>query len=361
MKIIFIVVIVLLAFVMGIWIFRYTPRFGRAPRGEIMARIEVSPHYWDGRFHNFVPRAERNPKASNQMLRKAENLRPNTPLPALEIDLQSLSRDEDVLVWFGHASLFIQVNGVRFLVDPALVSGSPVFFINRPYPAAVDYAPDDIPEIDYLLISHDHFDHLDYNTIKKLRGRSFKVICGLGNGEHFRRWKFADEDIIESDWNESHELINDVTIHLKTARHYSGRATFGIDNTLWVSFMIEAPKQTIYISGDTSYGPHFKEIGAKFDIDLAVIEFGQYNEAWRDSHLMPEEIAKVYEDLGAKRGFVTHHSRFVLSRHPWYEPLTIVSKLNEQEKYNFITPMMGEKVHLNDYSQTFTSWWEEYK
>ncbi|MCL2718980.1 MAG: MBL fold metallo-hydrolase [Lachnospiraceae bacterium] len=358
MKVLLIIVVVILVLGLGGLGFLRTARFGRAPRGEILKRIEASPHYRDGRFHNFVPRLSRSPDTSHRMMAKVENLRPKDALPAKPIDLFALNREDDVLVWLGHSSLFIQVNGVRFLVDPALVSGSPVFFINRPYPATRNYLPEDIPEIDYLLISHDHFDHLDYNTIKRLRDRIGKVVCGLGTGEHFRRWKFADEDIIELDWNEKAELLNDITIHTLTARHYSGRASFGVDNTLWVSFMIEAPQAAIYISGDTSYGPHFAEIGRRFDIDLAIIEFGQYNEAWRDSHIMPEEITLVIDDLGAKRNLTTHHARFVLARHPWYEPLEFVAGLREQEGYDIITPMMGELVYLTDFSQEFGKWWK---
>ncbi|MCL2050896.1 MAG: MBL fold metallo-hydrolase [Lachnospiraceae bacterium] len=338
--------------------FLRTARFGRAPSGEILERIEASQNYRDGRFHNIFPRSPRNPDVSGRTLGRPENLRPNAPLPALELDFETLGRDQAVLVWLGHSSLFIQVNGIRFLVDPALVSGSPVFFINRPYPALVDYVPEDIPEIDYLLISHDHFDHLDYDTIKRLKGRIGKVVCGLGTGEHFRRWRFAAEDIIELDWNESTSLLNDITIHALPSRHYSGRASFGIDNTLWVSFLIETPPATIFISGDTSYGPHFKEIGSQFEIDLSIIEFGQYNEAWRDSHIMPDEIAKAIDDLGAKRNLVTHHSRFVLARHPWNEPLEIAAKLSEQNNFTLITPMMGERVYLDDFSQEFSKWWE---
>ena len=358
MKVLIIIALVILVLAAGIWIFLRTPQFGRAPDGENLARIEASPHYHEGRFHNFVPRSARNPDASRTVLGKAADLRPDQPLPAAEMDLLSLERDADVLVWFGHSALFIQVNGIRFLVDPALVSGSPVFFINRPYQAEAGFSPDDIPEIDYLLISHDHFDHLDYQTIKQLKERVGKVVCGLGTGSHFRHWKFADEDIIELDWNESREIAGDITIHALTARHYSGRASFGADNTLWVSFLIEAPQATIYVSGDTSYGPHFAEIGARFAIDLAIIEFGQYNEAWRDSHIMPDEIAQVMDDLGAKRSFMTHNSRFVLSRHPWHEPLDIVAALQEESGYGVITPQMGEYVYLTDFSQEFTKWWD---
>ena len=360
MKILFIILLIILALAAAVFVFLKTPRFGRAPRGEIMKRIEASPYYRDGRFHNFVPRSvSQSGGNSHRLFAKVENIRPKGPLPAKEIDLFALDREEDVLVWFGHSALFIQVSGIRFLVDPALITGSPVFFINRPYEAEGEFSPDDIPAVDYLLISHDHFDHLDYQTIKKLKDKIGKVICGLGNGEHFRRWKFADEAIIELDWNEMVMISGDIELYALTARHYSGRASFGVDNTLWVSFMIKAPQTTIFISGDTSYGPHFAEIGRQFAIDLAIIEFGQYNEAWRDSHIMPDEIENVINDLGAKRNFMTHHARFVLARHPWYEPLEIVSGLREQENYPIITPMMGEYVYLNDFTQEFSKWWED--
>ncbi|MCL2253880.1 MAG: MBL fold metallo-hydrolase [Lachnospiraceae bacterium] len=363
MKALLMIVIIIIVLVAVVISFLATPRFGRTPRDsktplEIIERIEASPHYRDGRFHNFDARSVRlGGDSPHRFFEKVEGLRPESKLPSIEIDLFKIEADEDILVWLGHSALYIRTGGVSFLVDPSLLTGSPIWFINQPFLGSDVFKPNDIPKIDYLLISHDHFDHLDYDTINALRDRIGKVVCGLGTGEHFRRWNFAEEDIIELDWNESAVLKGDITLHILPARHYSGRISFGSDKTLWVSFMIAAPSLNIYLSGDTSYGSHFKQIGEKFDIDLAIIEFGQYNEAWRDSHIMPDDIGNVISDLNPKRAFMTHHAKYALAKHHWNEPLEIVSKLNEQEGFDIITPMMGELVYLDDLSQEFSKWW----
>jgi L-ascorbate metabolism protein UlaG (beta-lactamase superfamily) len=282
------------------------------------------------------------------------------PLPSIKTNLKQIDRKDNVLVWLGHSSLFIQVDGVRFLVDPVLVTGSPVPFANKPFPGTEVYTPDDMPDIDYLLITHDHFDHLDYKAVTRLRGRIGKVICGLGVGENFRRWKFSSENIIELDWNESVALKEGIALHVLPARHYSGRASFGSDNTLWVSFMIEAPASNIFISGDTGYDIHFFEIGQKFPkIDLAILENGQYGYDWRDIHIMPDDFAQIIKDLNSARTFTTHYAKYALARHTWKDPLEHISRTAEQEGFNLITPMLGELVYLNDFTQEFTKWWED--
>ena len=341
-----------------------TPSFGRAPRGNIMERIEASLNYHDGKFHNYSPRLP-SPKFTLKGAwdfatgKGVDNLRPSMSLPSIKTDLFQLDRKDNVIVWMGHSSLFVQIDSIRFLVDPILVTGSPVSFFNKPYPGTEVYKPEDIPDIDYLLITHDHWDHLDYKAVTSLKDRIGKVVCGLGVGEHFRYWKFNNENIIELDWNENVTLKENIVLHILTAQHYSGRASFGSDNTLWVSFMIEAPSANIFISGDTGYGGHFSEIGKQFhNIDLAILEFGQYGYDWRDIHIMPDEFARIINDLNPKRSFAIHNAKYTLARHSWKEPLEIASKLNEQEGFNIITPMIGELVYYKDFSQKFTKWWE---
>ncbi|MDR2861166.1 MAG: MBL fold metallo-hydrolase [Syntrophobacterales bacterium] len=343
-----------------------TPKFGRAPEGEILEKIKLSPNYRDGKFVNHAPRIPREgsffKNLRESFSERAEDLKPSMPLPSVKTNLIEIDRKEDVMVWIGNSSLFIQIDGVRFLIDPVLFSGSPVPFFNKPFPGSEIYKPEDIPDIDYLLISHDHWDHLDYKAVKRLKNRIGKVICGLGVGEHFRQWKFNTADIVELDWNESITLKEGIILHILPSQHYSGRASFGSDNTLWVSFMIEAQSSNIYLSGDTGYGNHFQEIGQQFqEIDIAVLEFGQYGYKWRDIHLMPDDLPKAINDLTPKRVFTNHHAKYALARHSWKEPLEIISRLNEQENLNIITPMMGELVYLNDFSQIFTKWWENIK
>ena len=357
MKIILLVFVVLI--VMFAVVSCMSPKWGRAPRGEIMKRIEASPNYRDGRFHNISP----DPKITLGLIfavrrTRVEDKRPSNTMPSMKTDLHKIDRNENVLVWIGHSSLFIQVDGVRFLIDPVLVTASPFPFFARPFKGTKIYTPDDIPEIDYLLITHDHWDHLDYQAVKKIKNRIGKVICGLGVGEHFRRWKFNSEDIIELDWNENAVLTNEINLHFLPSQHNSARNFLKRNRTLWGSFMIEAPSLTTFISGDTYYGSHFYEIGKQFPkIDLAIIEFGQYLEHLK-VHIMPEDFPKVINDLKPERIFTTHHAKYALGQHSWYEPLELVTKFNEQYGFNIITPMKGELVNLNDFSQDFSLWWK---
>ena len=340
-----------------------TPKWGRTPRGEIKGRIETSLNYRDGRFHNQSNEQEISLRSFFEIRRTIrENptgiLRPSLPLPTMKTNLLQIDRNENIMVWIGHASLFIQVDGIRFLVDPVLVTASPFPFINKPFKGTEIYSPDDIPEIDYLLITHDHWDHLDYQGVSRLRNKIGKVICGLGTGEHFRRWKFNPDSIFELDWNESVSLKNNTIIHILPSQHGSARNFLRMDRTLWVSFMIEAPPSTIFISGDTGYGPHFYNIGKQFsEIDLAIIEFGQWGEAWRHRHIMPGELVKAINDLNPTRSFAYHNSKYALAQHSWYEPLEIVTELNDQDGINIITPMKGELIYLDDSSQEFSLWW----
>ena len=356
-----IIATIVILIVLGVKIFMSTSRFGRLPQSKAMQRIEASPNFRNGKFQNRVPRLEQ-PSFFQALINffttKIENQRPTKPIPTMKTNLKELNRSENIMVWLGHSSIFIQVDGVRILVDPALVTASPVWFFNRPFEGAIIYSPDDIPDIDYLLITHDHFDHLDFHTVKRLRNRIGTVITGLGTGEHFRRWRFPNENIIELDWNEQHALSANITLHALPAEHFSGRTRVSANQSLWLSFMIEAPSKTIFISGDTGYGEHFTEIGKQFpNIDLALFEFGSYAYGYRDIHTYPDHFPLAVRALNAKRNFATHSSTFALGTHAWYEPLEIVAKLNETDEFNFITPKIGELIFLNDCSQQFSKWW----
>jgi L-ascorbate metabolism protein UlaG (beta-lactamase superfamily) len=238
------------------------------------------------------------------------------------------------------------------------MGASPVSFFNKPFKGTDVYKPEDIPEIDYLIISHDHWDHLDYNTVMALKDRIGKVICGLGVGAHFEYWGFDKEDIIELDWNESASLNNGFKVYCLPARHFSGRG-LSPNQSLWASYLIETPTQKIYIGGDSGYDTHYAEIGKQFgNIDLAILENGQYDKDWRYIHLLPENIIRAFKDLNAKKLFTVHHSKYALGNHPWDEPLKNISSFAERDSINLILPMMGEKVNLNDSIHAINKWWE---
>ncbi|MDR2471085.1 MAG: MBL fold metallo-hydrolase [Treponema sp.] len=340
--------------------------FGRLPRGERLERIERSPQYRDGQFWNVSPSVNRIARRGFRLgglfkfiFDRGEGVRPKKALPAVKTDLAALGRDENVMVWLGHSSVFLQIDGRRFLIDPVLVQGSPVWFANRPFKGTNIFKPADMPEIDYLLITHDHWDHLDYWTVKKLRERTGKVICGLGVGEDFEFWRFAAEHIAELDWNERIDLGDGFTLHCLPARHSSGRGLNNRNKTLWASWMLETPSRNVYISGDTGYDSHFADIGKRFPkIDLAIMENGQYNENWVYSHLLPDHLVEAVRDLKPKTLFTVHNSKFTISNHRWQEPLENISAAAAEKGFRLVTPVIGEVVYLDDPSQVFEKWWE---
>lgn len=242
---------------------------------------------------------------------------------------------------FGHSSYYIQSGGKRILVDPVFEDAAPISFLNQPFDGTDIYRAADMPDIDYLIITHDHWDHLDYKTVTALLPRVNKVVCPLGVGEYFEYWGCPQSKIIELDWDEHCKTDSDFTIYALTSRHFSGR-TLRSNQTLWASYMIVSPTQTIYISGDGGYGEHFKKIATAFpSIDLAIMENGQYNKDWRHIHLMPDELKISVEELNPKMVMAGHNSKYALAKHPWDEPLHTAASIR-----GVIMPKIGEIVKL---------------
>lgn len=344
--------IIILAVVAG-WAFVNQPSFGRTPRGERLERIKNSPHYKDGEFQNLhstvlmTTQRGRMGAMWDFLFKKQQGVRPEQALQVVKTDLKNLPRDENLLVWFGHSSYFIQADGKRILVDPVFCMASPVSFANKPFEGTDVYRPDDMPDIDYLVITHDHWDHLDYQTVMQLKNRVGKVICPLGVGEHFEYWGFDKERLVELDWFEDATLNENFLIHCLPTRHFSGRFLKS-NQALWASFLIETPSQKIYMGGDGGYDTHFAEIGKKYPgIDLAILENGQYNEDWKYIHTMPIYLSRVANDLKAKKYLTVHHSKFALARHPWDEPIKNAMKLKSVDSLNVLMPTIGEIVLLD--------------
>lgn len=349
-------------------VFVNQPSFGRIPRGERLERIKKSPNYQNGEFQNL----HETPQVTSGkgyfaslvefLFKKKERLKPENDLPAYKTDLWKLDRSENCLIWFGHSSYLLQVDGVRILVDPVFSkAASPVSFVNKSFKGTDIYTPNDIPDVDYLIISHDHWDHLDYRTVMALKDRIGKVICGLGIGEHFEYWGFDNNNIVELDWDENISFGNNLTVHCFPARHFSGRGV-SPNQSLWASFLLETPLIKIYVGGDSGYDTHFEKIGKLFgEIDLAILEAGQYDKDWKYIHMMPEEVLQATRDLNAKKLLPVHNSKYALANHPWDEPLAKISELRDSTKFQLLTPLIGEKVMLNDHISTFNNWWESQK
>jgi L-ascorbate metabolism protein UlaG (beta-lactamase superfamily) len=215
----------------------------------------------------------------------------------------------------------------------------------------------DIPEIDYLFITHDHWDHLDYETIVQLKHKVKKLICPLGVGEHLEYWGYDRDIIVEKDWYEEAVLDSGFSVNTAPTRHFSGRGLTR-NQSLWTAFVLRTPTMKIYIGGDSGYDRHFADAGEKYGpFDLAILENGQSNPYWKYIHLSPEEVLKSAKDLRAKSVLPVHSSKFALALHDWDEPLKKITELNRNNDFRLLTPMIGETVDLKDSTQQFSQWW----
>jgi L-ascorbate metabolism protein UlaG (beta-lactamase superfamily) len=333
--------------------------FGRRPGKKARERYSHLFNYKDGQFQNPVPtpalaEGQSMPKILWEFFQKHPETSPDKPLPSVQTDLKRLHPLENVLVWFGHSSYFIQLDGKRFLVDPVFSgNASPIPGSLKSFPGTNTYQAEDMPAIDFLIITHDHWDHLDYKTIKQLKQKTDKVICGLGVAEHFLSWGWEKDRLIERNWWEAVNLAPGFRITLTPARHFSGRG-FKRNVSLWTSYVLQTPSMKIFIGGDSGYAPHFKTIGDQFGpFDLAILECGQYNKNWPYIHSTPEEVVQEAKDLKAAQFLPVHHSKFKLAQHPWYEPVERLKAL--AGSFSIITPLIGEKVKLEARSEKGTA------
>lgn len=343
------------------------PQFGKAPSGERLDRISKSPQFKDGKFQNFsfTPTLTEGYSMSGilykQLFGKHPDRTPLKEIPSVKTDLKNLDPNENILIWFGHSSYFLQVEGKKFLIDPVFSgNASPIPKSMKAFNGSNEYQVSDLPEIDFLLISHDHYDHLDYTTILELKSKVKQVICGLGVGSHLEYWGYDASKIIEKDWHETEVLTDEIKIHTTPARHFSGRG-FTRNNTLWLSFVLETSKRKLFLGGDSGYDRHFAAIGEKHGpFDLALLENGQYNVAWEAIHLLPNQVLKAATDLKTEKLIPVHSSKFKLAMHPWNEPLQQVSEMYKKGNFDFklATPIIGEKVDLDNTEQVFSEWWK---
>ncbi len=359
-----ILLISLIAIVLAVVLYFQQPVFGRNASGERLKKMQQSPHYRSGKFHNteFTPVLTEGYSMwgvlYNFLFKKHPARRPVNPIPTIQTDLFNLAPDQDLLIWFGHSSYLIQLSGKRFLIDPVFSgNAAPLRGSNRSFKGTDTYAAADMPSIDYLLITHDHYDHLDQKTVIALRSKVGKVICGLGVGAHLEHWGYAPEQIIEKDWNEDVTPEAGLTITTAPARHFSGR-TLKRNSTLWLSFILSIGGMKLYLGGDSGYGKHFAEIGARHGpFDLAILDNGQYNMAWRAIHMLPEDVLKATADLQAKRILPVHSLKFALANHSWNEPLEMLTEKNLHQNIPLVTPRIGEIVQLRNDQQQFSPWW----
>ena len=367
--------------VAGTFIFLQTNVFGQSPSEKRMERIKKSPHFRDGKFNNehFTPDLAEGVSywdILKSYRKKVENKEPDFILPSVKTDLKGLvsgdlksptlgqgilnpsqQSEQPKLVWFGHSSYLLFINGKTILVDPVFSGhASPVSFMIENFEGSNVYSVDDMPEIDVLIISHDHYDHLDYKTVRALKPKVKHVLTSLGTGEHLEKWGYNPNIINELDWSES--ITIDSVLHFTStpARHFSGRG-LKRNQAFWSSFVLKTPTHSIFIGGDSGYDTHFKAIGEQYGpFDLAILECGQYNYFWKYIHTMPEETALAATELKAKLLLPVHWGKFRLALHPWTEPIERVTKEAERLNQPIATPMIGEVLEIGG-TVPSKKWW----
>lgn len=359
---------ILVFLVVAFFVITNLPVFGRLPKGLRLAKIHQSPHYRDGALQNLSVTLMQPEGVSFFKLLKAfffekhPNKVPNKPLPFNTPDLDSAPKsDAPEIIWFGHSSYLIKVDGLRILVDPIFSkTPSPFSFIGSKAFAGTDVMKAaDFKNIDLLIITHDHYDHLDYSSILTIAPQAKAIVTSLGVGEHLEKWGIKREKINELEWNESVTLHNTLTLTAVPARHFTGRK-FKRNQTLWSAFVLKTANYKLFLGGDSGYDSHFAQIGeAHGPFDLALLECGQYNAYWPYIHMFPEETVQAAIDLKAKVLMPVHWGKFSLAMHPWNEPIKRVVVAASTKQFPLVTPRLGETVIVNEYLPTENWWLEE--
>lgn len=336
---------------------------GKLPSGKHLERLKQSPQYKNGAFQNTSPTPMKPEgvsywKMMREFFKKHPDTAPPAPIPFIKTDLSKWNGPHPMVVWFGHSSYLLRINNKNFLVDPVFSgNAAPLSFMVKAFPGANTYKAADMPVIDYLLLTHDHYDHLDYKTIRQLRPKIRSVFCSMGVSSHLRYWGVDANIITELDWWQAEDLVDDMTLTALPGRHFSGRG-LKRGQTLWSAFMLQTRNHRLFLGGDSGYDGHFKQIGDQYGpFDLAILEAGQYNTMWPLIHMMPEETVQAAVDLRARALLPVHWGKFRLGMHPWDEPVKRVLARAAMEKLPVATPKIGEPLIINGlYSST--PWWE---
>ena len=359
-----IVLSVLILLAGGIWLFMQTAVFGADPAAARLQRVQASKNYRDGSFVNLEPTEVMRPEASywnmlGDQFSKPADVEPKQPLPSVKTNLTELPDNETSIVWFGHSSYLIKSGKTTVLVDPVFSGhASPVALFGKAFPGTNVYRAADMPPIDLLIITHDHYDHLDYETLVALRDKVKRVVTSLGVGAHLERWGYDPTRITELDWDESVDVSEGFSVTAVPARHFSGRS-FARGRTLWSAFVVDLNAQRLFLGGDSGYGPHFAKIGREHGpFDFALLECGQYGRDWPNIHMFPNEVPQAARDLRTHVLMPVHWAKFALAFHPWNEPIRqLTTAMNPADSIQLTTPRIGEPVVLGKPLPN-NHWWE---
>ncbi|MEW7281219.1 MBL fold metallo-hydrolase [Aquimarina sp. 2201CG1-2-11] len=345
----------------------FYPSFGGDVNKERQALYQHSEQFKNGKFVNKkdVPK---DPSFSDMLkisrkffFEKVESGRPENELVVQKIDSTAIAAyDQGTrLIWFGHSSFLLQIEGQNILIDPMFgeVPAPHPWLGGKRFHKELPIEIAQLPKIDAVIISHDHYDHLDYESIKKLQHKVGAYYLPLGVGVHLEAWDIASDQISEMDWWQETTFKN-LQLVCTPAQHFSGRKFDNGQSTLWASWVIKSDRTNLFFSGDSGYGPHFKQIGEQYGpFDFAMMECGQYNTMWPDIHMFPEETAQAGIDVQAKAMMPIHWGAFKLALHSWTDPIERVKKKAKELQLPLVTPQIGEPIVIDSLPKPNTVWW----
>lgn len=327
-------------------------------------KIEQSAQYEDGKFKNYddweQPSVGEYASTMWDFLFGGDQRTPNDSMPKQEVDLIHFTkqgRDQLNVTWLGHSSLMINIDGYKIMTDPVFEKKVSLVGPSR-YNGDVPLDINLIPEVDVIIISHNHYDHLNKFSIQSLDNKTKKFIVPLAVGAQLEEWGVSGEKIVELDWWEELQVEKDLKIVATPAQHFSGRGLTDRDETLWASFVIKGPVHKIFYSGDSGYFDGFKQIGEVYGpFDMTFIETGAYNEKWHFIHMFPEETVQAHIDLRGRVLHPIHWATFNLSLHSWFEPMERLTDTADSLGAKTAIPVVGETTVFNEYIPN-TKWWE---
>ncbi|MCM1222166.1 MAG: MBL fold metallo-hydrolase [Lachnospiraceae bacterium] len=363
-RVILIILCIIIVFLACVFLFlKLWPAFGgrasKEKKEDYAARAE---NYRDGKFYNdgdFKILRNTDEKDENIISEKGRKPEGEIPIKTPSYDTM-ISADEVQVTWFGHSSLLLQMHGMNILIDPVFSErSSPVSFAGNKRFSRLPVETGDLPHIDLLVISHDHYDHLDYNVIKEIDEKVSEYVVPLGVENHLERWGVDSAKIHEMAWWEE-VTVNGLTVGCTPARHYSGRSLDDQYATLWASWVFKDDNHLIFESGDSGYGNHYQEIHEKYgDFDFVLTDCAQYDITWPDVHMFPEEAVEAVKTLGAKTAMPIHWGTFTLANHPWDDSAERFVMSGEKEGLKIITPQIGETFNLKNAEEFMQRWWKD--
>jgi L-ascorbate metabolism protein UlaG (beta-lactamase superfamily) len=342
--------------------------FGKKATGARLERMKASPRFSETGFRNLNPippglRSGAPMPSVSEFLCSGSRRVPAAPLPALDPRQIWLKPPETGLraSWLGHSTLLVEIDGLRILTDPVWGErASPVSIAGPKRFQPIPVRLGELPELDLVIVSHDHYDHLDYPTILELVPSSVPFVTSLGVGAHLEAWGVAPERIVELDWWESHDVGGGrATVTAAPSQHFSGRGVGSRNPTLWSSFAVRTSRHAFFFSGDTGLTAEYADVRQRLGpFDLVMLEVGAYHPAWGDIHLGPENALAALDLLGAKRLLPIHWGTFNLALHAWDEPAETLAALAPSRGVELLMPRLGEPFEPQRF-EGFTPWWRD--